>query len=278
MDYSELKIADKKKLLIAESNNLDKLISMGLQISPKELAHVHNALIPISFYQNFDISVNDFIKFMLKGGSSLKDDLKEQILKEILDNEIELSSVQRFVVNYDNITTESLDLIQKKYNILYTPILFNYKNGDYKVFADLFLFDLAQRLRYFGITAISEKDANIIKYLLNYNEDNWDFSSVLKSAIMVGDLSLIKIMLERNIYPETGWWFETIFEKELTAIFDLISEYLGKDKIYELLLTVLSEAHDFRVHHTLIFIKYMATINIKDYDEVISDLLKNTVN
>lgn len=272
-NFSDMLLFMKGSTLKKEENikNIQSLILKGFSISQNELAAVHNTNIPISFYENFNISSNDFIRSVLDKLTSdnlnALDTLK-QILEEILNNEIEISLVQKFLTLYPDLSLEDLDQIQQKYNIFYKPILIKHRYNNYKSFPDLYL-DWISLLSIQNNKNFRDKAFNIVKYMLEFNESSWDFSPILKSAIYNADLTLIKIMLDNNVELKDGWSFSRAVENHMVQVFNLLSDYYGKEKTYNLLLTHLS---NYDIKATLLTIKYMS--NIKDYDETVDDLLK----
>lgn len=242
MDYSNISISDKKKLLETEED-IDKLVRYGLHINLEDIIFIHNENIPISFYSNFNISANDFIKRYMSNYAITK-----QILEEILENDIELYLVKFCLLGYNNLTFDDFIKIQNKYNIMEKDFLNTYLSK---------------------ISKLNSGNIKIIEYILE-EDINCNFNCLLDTAIGNLNMGLIEKLLDKGAVPNYCFYFNIKEESKIFKALEFLFNYIDKENVYQGILNNL-----YRLNYNLvincIMIKFMA--NIKSYDKAISDII-----
>lgn len=264
-----------KASLLADQNNIENishLINRGFTISEYIIKDVHNPKIPFSFYQNFDISVDEVIMNLLSSSKYEKKekDIYDQILKEILNGMINLKNVQKFVVMYSDLNCEDLIKIQETYNVFYSPCLIDNKH---ELFANFYLYELS--INYYGSLMSPETMFNIVKYLLDFNETRWDFGCILNWAVNKTELNLIKLLLDKDVKSPKNLHFSNASSKNVKEICDIMVQYLGEEKTKEILSDMICSHKIGNILNVMICIKYMSDMENSD---ILSPLIEKAKN
>lgn len=267
-DLSKLTTNEKKAFLLGNFD-LDEIVGLipkGFTIKLDELRTLHDTKIPVSFYSHFGISPNDFVSTMVR--RSQNRELQKQLEKTILEEDIEIKHIQKFLSLYNGISVEILRKIQEKYDIFNTPNLC-VQNEEHDNFVDVYIFWLGEDFEYKEESEVTKNLSDKIDYLLDHDERyNWNLSPILDFAIQLNNKDVTEKLLERGIVPEGGWYYEKVVPD--VEIFKLVAEHIGEDKIYDLLLNIFRKYKTYNMKAMTVIMNYMASI--KDLYQVMDEI------
>lgn len=275
-----LTVDDKIKLFNdLDINKVDDLIRQDLNIKPGDIFSIHNPKIPLSFYENFGFSINQVVDLLedIRLSNPNYDLILKQVFEVILSEDINIGIIQKWFFVHRFLSIKTLKAIQKKYNILQqsydVTLLKKYYRKDEapkgpENFGQLLAREISEG--FFNMQFGKDNIMEFIKIVdLMSTQDNINLSCFLDHSIELGEINLVRKLLEQGVEPTGNWWFECD-RKTILSIFELLTTYIGEDNLYKKLLEFFKMYDTYNTRKAAIIIGYMC--KIKSIDQVVDDI------
>lgn len=269
VDFSNLSGHEKAVLFrkCQKEHTLEELISYGLWVNKEDIGKFY--INSLSFYQRFNLSFDDVMEELTKLHMYNKIFVKESF-DFILTEMVKPSSVSRFLYfliqkfeNYDLIL-EHLDKIEKTYEVLNKTY-----SKESTILADFMLLEICYQIMNEHMEQIKPVHINLIKVILDHhclNSNN--LLDVVDEIISVGDLELIKKVLDLGLVPKGNFLFHSDLSTEQIAdVINLLESKLSLEDFYKVSLGYIKPDYKY-----IVFLMELM-FEVQSEDKVFNDIL-----
>lgn len=276
VDFSNLS-GHKKAAFFKKYQNtktLESLINCGFWVDQEDIVNVYTDNLSLSFYQRFNLSFDTIITELIKGGQLLGEIFIKEAFSFILEENVELISVQKFLMmvirirgNY-KFFLDNIDMVEEKYNVLNTE--YNYGSSKNMILADLILFQICVSAA--GIDSVLPYYVQTVKKILSYHclkSDN--LPDIFDTVIGSGILELIDEFFRLDIVPKGEFTFggTSPTTEQIKDIINLLKSKLSQEDFYKICLNHF-KSNDFEDRVLMIKIISQSRLRDKFFKDVLN--------